>query len=868
MADRLRIVNFSAGGRPQTIVDLNDGTNVTLIRDTLKVTPPQSTQQLADSQRRYGGGYIAAETHANGGFEAEWYVTDTTADAQLVRLEALLGILQQPAQGRYVEWRPEGATRSVFYEIRGPGQWEPTYRWIVYQQSKTIQLKAALVVGPLAEGSRMDVWDDFSVDSSGDYTYDSGSSGINTISSDLQPNGSLTTERRMIHTERGYTFTDVQAQVKATVGASISSSYKAGAVICRTASNNYIEAYVDDNGTNSRLRIDKVVAGSRTNLTSTNLANRVNASPYNVFWVRLRREGPVVTAEHFASTAPDPGAGMVATTTNNVALSSAEQTAFPAGYAGIVWVPIDATARLDDFKVEPYTYLARTAAEEIDLPAIPGTAPAKVDILTTQTAGTQGIWASFGWQPKPAPWNYVQRGDFEDQTSATDIIGWSTAAVSSLTAASTSITGNATTAKYGQNSAVVTIPATALSAVNYPIYRRFRKGVTYTIRAWVARDSGAASCRIGIGNSGGTDSAVTAYTALASTAFQELTTTWTPTADRDVAYFFAGNDGTAAANVFRMDGVQVFEGTTVPATGRQAEGHGAHPPFGYIEAEQYDYGLSGWTAAPASDTQQRNGYKLTVNTTPNVAGSLYSEYFIDPSLVAPDSFSSGEYFFEVWAAAGVGNAGSGLAVRATAAIRPEAIGTSGTSGTRYSLEFGSAGKLIPYNGVADTRLYRLGTFSVPVDAYQARWILGITWAYPATAGGVTHTFDHLLLLPVRRRAASPSGKANDSSYPKFVTSATGAKLITSDLRGYASYPTTLAFPLGYAAARTTGLSGSQIEMDPGDTRVVTRISREVADVYVPSGTATAGAELTGSGETFRAAYHFAVQPRYFLGRGA
>lgn len=868
MADRLRIVTFSTGGRPQTVVDLNDGTNVTLIRDTLKVTPPQATQQLADSQRRYGGGYIAAETHANGAFEAEWYVTDTTADLQLVRLEALLGILQQPAQGRYVEWRPDGATRSVFYEIRGPGQWEPTYRWIVYQQSKTIQLKAALVVGPLAEGSRLDILDDFAVDSSGDYTYDSGSSGINTISSNLQPNGSLTTERRMIHTERGYTFTDVQAQVKATVGASISSSYKAGVVICRTASNNYIEAYVDDNGTNSRLRIDKVVAGSRTNLTSTNLANRVNASPHNVFWVRLRREGPVVTAEHFTYNAADPGDGMVATTTNSSSLSAAEQTAFTAGYTGIVWVPIDAAARMDDFKVEPYTYLGRTAGEEIDLPAIPGTAPAKVDIRTTQTAGTQAIWAAFGWQPKPAPWNYVQRGDFEDQTSATDIIGWSTAAVSGLTAAATSITGNATTAKYGQNSAVVTIPATANSAVNYPIYRRFRKGVTYTISAWVARDSGAASCRIGIGNSGGTDSAVTAYTALASTEFQQLTTTWTPTADRDVAYFFAGNDATAAANVFRMDAVLVYEGTTAPATGRQAQGHGAHPPVGYIEAEQYDYGLSGWTAAPSSDTAQRNSYKLTATSAANTAGTLYSEYFIDPSLVVADSFSSGEYFFEVWAAAGVGHAGSGLAVRATAALRPEAIGTTGATGTRYTLEFGSAGKLIAYNGVGDTRLYRLGTFSVPVDTYQSRWILGVAWAYPSTAAGVTYTFDHLLLLPVRRRAASPSGKANDSAYPKFLASSTGAKLVTSDLRGYTSYPTTLAIPLGYAGARTTGLSGSQIEMEPGDTRVITRLSREVADVYVPSGTATAGAELTGSADTFRAVHHFAVQPRYFLGRGA
>lgn len=862
MADRLRIVTFSAGGRPQTVIDLNDGTNVTLIRDTLKVTPPQSTQQLADSQRRYGGGYIAAETHSNGSFEAEWYVTDTTADAQLVRLEALLGILQQPARNRYVEWRPEGATRSVFYEIRGPGQWEPTYRWIVYQQSKTIQLKAALVVAPLAEGSRLDIWDDFAVDSIADYAFDAGSGTVSVSGGELVP--SSTAQKDFYHNERGYTYEDVQVTARHFVG-TVTTAHRAGVMVKRLDVSNQIRA-ICSFATNLII-VQKIDAGVATTLASTAITG---AAANTNYWVRGRIEGNVVTAEHY-TTAPSPGIAPANVATYT--LTGADATKFGkgvSGYTGIAgWTPADTTGRIDDFTVEPYTYTSRTAGEEIDLPSIPGTAPAKVGIYTSQTAGsTYTPWAAFGWQPKPSPFNYVQRGDFENQTGATAIYGWSNAAVTNINGASTSVAQYTTQGKFGSFALQTVCPATADTGANYQIFRLFKKGVTYTATAWIRAAAGTTNTYIRLGYGPTPDVATSGNTAL-STAWQQISVTWTPTADRPYAHV-ALNIAAAAATTFQIDGVQVYEGTTAPTAGRHAEGWGAHAPIGYINAPQTAIAPTGTPTAwsTSTDTQHRSGNKLTVNTTPNVAGNVYSEYFIDSSLLTgADSFASGEYFFEVWASAGVGNAGG--AVRATASLRPESVGGVGNAGTRYSLEFGAAGKSIASIGVSDPRLVRLGTFSIPVDpANNPRWVLGVNWAYPATAGGVTLTFDHLVLLPVRRRAASPSGKANDSSYPLFSQSTTNAKFITYDLQGFQSTPSLLAWLPGYPAAKTTGLSGTLIEPDPGPARFVTRLSREVADLVVPSGSGASGAELTGSGDTSRFYHHFVVQPRYFLGRGA
>lgn len=115
---------------------------------------------------------------------------------------------------------------------------------------------------------------------------------------------------------------DRQVTVKATPGATIA-GFKAGVIVIRIDADDYLEVYVDDDGTNSRLRLDVVTGGSRVNRSSTNLAARVeNGTP---FWVRGRIEGRVVHLEHFTS-APTPMG--TPTTTANYTLTSAEAAVF------------------------------------------------------------------------------------------------------------------------------------------------------------------------------------------------------------------------------------------------------------------------------------------------------------------------------------------------------------------------------------------------------------------------------------------------------------------------------------------------------------------------------------------------------------
>ena len=59
MADVLRIVTFSEGGRPVVVLDLDDdGVTYTRLKDTFKFTPAPPTQQTSLSGRRYGGGRV------------------------------------------------------------------------------------------------------------------------------------------------------------------------------------------------------------------------------------------------------------------------------------------------------------------------------------------------------------------------------------------------------------------------------------------------------------------------------------------------------------------------------------------------------------------------------------------------------------------------------------------------------------------------------------------------------------------------------------------------------------------------------------------------------------------------------------------
>jgi hypothetical protein len=430
MSDRLRYVTLDGGGRPSTLLDLNDEVNFGVVRESFLVVFGQGGKQavMSPADRRYGGERQHGEITPNGQITWSALVMGGSADACIATVEAMLAQLEANPRELLLEWRPDGASQSSLFEVRGTGSWEAKYNWAQFAGAQSMVFNVSVPVAPLARGLPMDIWDLYSVDTRGDYTYDSGLTANEEVAGGaLHCAANPNTEQRAIHTARGYQYGDNQQTILGNPGATIT-GWKNGVILKRTAANTYLEVYVDDEGTNSRLRIDKIVAGVRTNLATTNLAARVKAA--TLHWVRGRIEGPVVTAEYFL--VPPPPVAAATTTNNHTLTAGAEFETFGPtvkGAPGRVWIPKTVGASVDDYVVEPYTYHNVTLPEKLPLSGtIPGDAPAKADITITASGGAAApIWALLGWAPKPgtglaqAPFGIVEA------ETAGNLSGWSAA---------------------------------------------------------------------------------------------------------------------------------------------------------------------------------------------------------------------------------------------------------------------------------------------------------------------------------------------------------------------------------------------------------------------------------------------------------
>ncbi len=161
MADRRRLVSKSdITGTVTLIRDWEDSSTVFSVKDSWTVTPGQRKTTMAESQRRYGGSIPAGETHGNGEISWSMLIKGATADACLATAEAVLSDLEGLRVTRddlYVEWRPDGATNSVYYEIRGPASWSPDYKWAQFAGALSLVVTIKIPVAPLAEGAAIDI---------------------------------------------------------------------------------------------------------------------------------------------------------------------------------------------------------------------------------------------------------------------------------------------------------------------------------------------------------------------------------------------------------------------------------------------------------------------------------------------------------------------------------------------------------------------------------------------------------------------------------------------------------------------------------------------------------------------------------------
>jgi hypothetical protein len=356
VADRRRIVTMSPGGRPILELDLEVAPNYQAIKDTFAYAPGQANQQDSREPGRYGGSTVVGEQNDNGTVSWQALVKGNTPDQVAQNVEALLSSGAKPTRNRLLEWRPQGFTYSSYFRIAGPVAWKPTYSWSQMNGEPAMLVDMQVPVRPLVLWDPMRIVDPFDVDSRSDYTFDAATSADVTANGIVEPvvGAALTAERRARHTARGYRLLEGQATIKSTPGTTIA-GHKTGVLLRASAPDTYIEVYVDDNGTNSRLRIDVVIAGVRTTRASVNLASRISTgAPY---WVRGRVENETVFAEHFAAF---PSPTLAATTTSpsggaGYALTGGEQDSLVAGPAGWSWVPQHAVAMLDDFEFRPVT---------------------------------------------------------------------------------------------------------------------------------------------------------------------------------------------------------------------------------------------------------------------------------------------------------------------------------------------------------------------------------------------------------------------------------------------------------------------------------------------------------------------------------
>jgi hypothetical protein len=153
MADRRRIVTISPVGTVTLVKDLEDATSYFSVKDSWEAAPGKRKTVYAKRTRRYAGGVAAAESHENGTVKWKMLVTGASADLVNQNVESALNVLERGTLDTYLEWRPDGATYSTYYEIRGPADWNLTYSWVQYAGAQVMIVDVSLPVGPLARGT-------------------------------------------------------------------------------------------------------------------------------------------------------------------------------------------------------------------------------------------------------------------------------------------------------------------------------------------------------------------------------------------------------------------------------------------------------------------------------------------------------------------------------------------------------------------------------------------------------------------------------------------------------------------------------------------------------------------------------------------
>lgn len=403
MSELLRLVQtrLAVGGGRQpgilplaTLADLDQGSVLggaySKERGSFAITAPTKTVQSSPQGDRYGGSIPVGETHENGAVSAKWWVTGAAPDLAIANADALARYVNDPPQivdvaaspwaQRYIEWRPDGASRSTLFELRGPGTLGLQYDWSMFKQNRLLGVDIAWPVAPLARGLPLDLLDNFTAGTViGDFAFDNGAGTLSIGPAGLTP--SSTARKRFYNSARGYRHADFQKTIKITTGPTVVGyDWRIGKRLDATNS-------VEVRWSGGNLFVSKRDGGASSNLSS---GAAVAPAPNTTYWLRFRSVGDAVVAELFTS---EPTPVSAPANTKSVTLAGADVAKYGAGVEGDPMAdltPADTGERYTDWRVEPYTYRLASLPAQLDLDEIPGSAPAEVDVEITPS-GSSGM---------------------------------------------------------------------------------------------------------------------------------------------------------------------------------------------------------------------------------------------------------------------------------------------------------------------------------------------------------------------------------------------------------------------------------------------------------------------------------------------
>lgn len=912
MADAfLSLASRKAGQTTLLLVNGETDTGYVMLEGTTWSAPTWDVRY--SGQRGTQGTRAAGAVPQNRGLSIPLRIEGGTTDLMLAKFSDLHRKVEETRRsGGVLTWRPQGATYRVFFDVMAGSATVNEWGRMTHFNSM-MDVGLVCVTAPYASLDPFDVQDSFSTDTSSDYEIDAGEGTLSVTGGQLAPLDIGTTRWR--RTIDGYEHGDVQVTMRIATGASIT-GFRFEVFGCAdvTGAETYLYAAIDE----TTLRVGSMVAGTDTDLATDSYSLAASTTYWIRFRRQgTVVTAELFAAEPTPMATPDATCSAIMSSAN-LARHHRGHSGFqatvvdlaerydsleiqPFTYRGLSLpevirlgglIPGDAPA-LCDLTVTPSGGSAAPVAalvgwwptvgpwnmvtngdleDDIDgwvVTAVSGVTGAATSRSRITTAARVKYGAAALEIVTPATANtgasYLIRRRFKKNSRYLAILWASAASATTDTRVRLGVSGDIAS----ESAAALTTTPTLRTVTWTPAadadgaYLAFE--VTAATGTTMAID-GAMVCEPVETTLSGAISSGTATTCTVTvlperqpdtpflclidseiivvSSIDEDTNTWT---------IGRGIEGTTATT--HSSGAAVY---ILPELAHHREGKGAQPACGIIEAESADASnLSGFSLEATASA--RVGTRLTAGTLSG-AGSAAADWLIDPHLLVPDDYTQGELAVEVWARVGLDS--DVVTPRLILAAAPETatvsagVFSSSYGAVRYSDEHGSAGRTITKpSGTAVYRWVRAGTIRLVVDREQPqRWRLQtrFTWQ-TGTANGELY-LDYLVLVPASARALSPSLKALDSSYPRFVTSTSETmKTVAADLSGVAQR-------VGFAAYPDHGLGGSLLEFPEPYAETVVKLS-SVAPDDPTSDTSTE--QLAHS-----ATVHYSITPRVALARGA